>query len=64
MKGAKELFVKATYYKKREGLGSPQWHFNTHPSHQSLASITGHHLVGPPIVSIEDELRMKLAVRE
>ena len=33
MKGAtEELFVKVTYYKKREGLGSPQWHFNTYPS--------------------------------
>ena len=30
MKGAtEELFVKVTYYKKREGLGSPQWHFTT-----------------------------------
>jgi hypothetical protein len=33
MKGATEpLFTKATYYKKREGLGSPQWHFTTYPS--------------------------------
>ena len=32
-KGATDLlFPKATYYKKREGLGSPQWHFNTYPS--------------------------------
>ena len=23
------LFTKATYYKRREGLGSPQWHFTT-----------------------------------
>ena len=31
MKGAtEELFVKVTYYKKREGLGSPQWHFTMH----------------------------------
>ena len=30
MTGATEsLFTKATYYKKREGLGSPQWHFTT-----------------------------------
>ena len=26
------LFSKATYYKKRVGLGSPQWHFTTYPS--------------------------------
>ena len=31
MKGAtEELFVKVTYYKKREGLGRPQWHFTMH----------------------------------
>ena len=31
MKGAtEELFVKATNYQKREGLGSPQWHFTMH----------------------------------
>ena len=31
MKGAtEEIFVKVTYYKKREGLGSPQWHFTMH----------------------------------
>ena len=31
MKGATEkLFVKVTYYKKGEGLGSPQWHFTMH----------------------------------
>ena len=31
MKGAtEELFVKVTYYKKRESLGSPQWHFTMH----------------------------------
>ena len=30
MTGATEsLSTKATYYKKREGLGSPQWHFTT-----------------------------------
>ena len=30
MTGATEsLFTKATYYNKREGLGSPQWHFTT-----------------------------------
>ena len=30
MTGATEsLFTKATYYKKRVGLGSPQWHFTT-----------------------------------
>ena len=31
MKGAtEELYVKLIYYKKREGLGSPQWHFTMH----------------------------------
>ena len=31
MKGAtEEIFVKVTYYKKREGLGNPQWHFTMH----------------------------------
>ena len=31
MKGAtEELIVKVTYYKKREGLESPQWHFTMH----------------------------------
>ena len=30
MTGAtKSLFTKAIYYKKREGLGSSQWHFTT-----------------------------------
>ena len=33
MKAATDLlFSKVTYYKKREGLGSPRWHFNTYPS--------------------------------
>ena len=33
MKGATDLlFTKATYYKKREGRGSPQWHFTLYPS--------------------------------
>ena len=33
MKGATDLlFSKAIYYKKREDLWSPQWHFTTYPS--------------------------------
>ena len=33
MKGATDLlYTKATYNKKREGLGSPRWHFTTYPS--------------------------------
>ena len=33
MKGATEpLFAKATYNERREGLGSPQWHFTMYPS--------------------------------
>ena len=33
MKGEADLlFPKAIHYKKREGLGSPKWRFNTHPS--------------------------------
>ena len=33
MKGAtEELFVTITYYKKRESLECPQWHFTVHIS--------------------------------